>query len=251
MQVLKLGGSAITKKQAYMKADLATMRRLALAVAEARKKGAEEMVIAHGAGSFGHAPVLKYKLNDGVRTAAQRKGLLITQKACAHLSSLVAASLKNAGVDAVSIAPHRIIASKNRRIVKFNLAPVRVALAAGKVPVLYGDMVPDSKLGFSVCSGDQIVAYLGRKAKRMVLVTNVDGVLVEGKVIPLITKKNFLSVAKHITGSSKPDVTGGMAGKIREIMSAKRPAFIVNAKKPERVLALLLGKKAISTEIRL
>jgi len=249
MQILKLGGSAITKKSGYMQADLPAIASLARAVAGAMKQGAGKLVIVHGAGSFGHAPVLKYGLAGGVRTARQKKGCKITQEACACLSCHVVFALSQAGVKAVSIPPHNIIVSKDGRIAKLDYAPVAAALKKGLVPVLYGDMVPDSKLGCSVCSGDQIVAYFARHAKRVVMATNVDGVLARGKVVPRITHRNFASVARHITGSKEPDVTGGMAGKLREIMECRAPAYIVNAKKPARVRALLLGKKAICTRI--
>jgi isopentenyl phosphate kinase len=249
MILLKLGGSAITKKQGYMQADLSSIAVLASAVAQAQKRGISELIIVHGAGSFGHAPVIKYKLNEGVKTAAQKKGCKITQKACARLSSFVIAALKKKGVAAVSIPPHEIISSKNKRIEKFDQSRIKSALKGGKVPVLYGDMVSDSKLGCSVCSGDQIISYLGARAERIVLATNVDGVLVSGKVTPLITRKNFKTVARHITGSSSPDVTGGMLGKINELLKVKSPCYIVNAKKPARVVALLCGKKAVSTKV--
>ncbi|MCX6770214.1 MAG: isopentenyl phosphate kinase [Candidatus Micrarchaeota archaeon] len=249
MQLLKLGGSAITKKHGYMEPDLPAIRRLAKTIARALAAGCDDIVIVHGAGSFGHAPVLKYKLNEGVRTAKQKKGCKITQKACAQLSFQVTSALHKAGVAAVSIAPHGIIKSKNKRIAKFNFLPIKRALSNGVVPVLYGDMVPDSKLGSSVCSGDQIIAYLGKRARRIVLASNVDGVLARGKVVPLITRKNFPKIARHITGSKTPDVTGGMAGKIKEIMDARAPSYVVNAKKPSRVLALLLGKKAVCTKV--
>ena len=249
MIILKLGGSAITEKCGYMKANIPAIRRLALAVSRAKKAGLEGLIIVHGAGSFGHAPVLKYGLNDGVFTPSQKKGCLITQQSCARLSSLVVASLNKAGVRAVSLSPYMFIKSKNKRIEKFNQSAIKKALASNIVPVLYGDMVPDSKLGFSVCSGDQIVAYLGKRAERIILASNVDGVLADGKVVPKITKANFAKISCHLCGSSSPDVTGGMAGKIREIMKTSAPSYIVNAKKPARVLALLLGKKAISTRI--
>lgn len=249
MIILKLGGSAITKKAGYMEANLPAIMGLAKAVALARKGGCWELLIVHGAGSFGHAPVIKYNLQNGVKTTSQRKGCRITQGACARLSSHVVHALHKAGVGAVSIAPHGIIKSKGGRIAKLNFAPIKRALSQGSVPVLYGDMVPDSRLGFSVCSGDQIVSYLGKSAQFIVLATNVDGVLVQGKALPRITRRNFASVSRHITGSRHPDVTGGMAGKIREIMLTGKPAYIVNAKKPSRVLALLLGKKAACTMI--
>lgn len=249
LAILKLGGSAITVKSGWMKADEEAIARLAGAVAKVWKAGVRDLIIVHGAGSFGHALVLKWKLNDGVKTPEQKVACARTHAACCALSALVTGALVKKGVPAFSIPPQGIVKSKNRRIAKFDARPVFAALRSGKVPVLFGDMVPDAALGYSVCSGDQIVAHLGKKAERLVFATNVDGVFADGRLVPLITKRNFSGVAKHLGGSSAADVTGGMAGKIGEIMAIKKPAYVVNARKPGRVAALLLGKKAVCTKI--
>jgi len=249
LAILKLGGSAITNKNKWMSANPRAITNLTIAVAHAWKRGAKNLIIVHGAGSFGHALVLKWKLNNGVRTPEQKVACARTHAACCALSALVTGALVKKGVPAISIPPQEIVKSRNRRIVKFDARPVYAALKSGKVPVLFGDMVPDSALGYSVCSGDQIVAYLGKKASRIIMASNVDGVMADGKLVPVITRKNFASIAPHLKGSSAADVTGGMAGKIREIAAIRKPAFIVNAKNPGRVAALLLGKKAICTKI--
>ncbi|MFA5930060.1 MAG: isopentenyl phosphate kinase [Candidatus Micrarchaeia archaeon] len=249
MQLLKLGGSVLTKKHGFMEADTASIAKLAAAVGKAYKAGVRDLIIVHGAGSFGHAPVLKYKLNDGVKTKKQTWACALTHSASSHFSSHVTDALIKAGVPAMSVPPADIAKSKNRRIVFMDRKVVFNCLKSGYVPVLFGDMIPDSKLGCSVCSGDQIVSYFGKYAKRVVMATNVDGVLACGKLVPRITRKNFAEVKRHLKCSGAPDVTGGMEGKIREIMKCRTPAYIVNARKPARVLALLMGKKAISTRI--
>lgn len=249
MQILKLGGSVLTKKRGYMEADTASIAKLAAAVGRAYKAGVRDLIIVHGAGSFGHAPVLKYKLNEGVKTKKQVWACALTHSACAHFSSHVTDALIKAGVPARSVPPADIAKSKNRRIDSMDEKVVLKCIKDGYVPVLFGDMIPDSKLGCSVCSGDQIVAYFGKYASRVVMATNVDGVLVHGRVVPRITRKNFAAVSRHLKCSGAPDVTGGMEGKIKEIMKCSTPAYIVNARKPARVLALLMGKKAVSTRI--
>ena len=249
MQILKLGGSVLTKKHGFMEADDASIAKLAAIVGKAYKAGVRDLIIVHGAGSFGHAPVLKYKLNEGVRTRKQTWACALTHSACSHFSSHVTDALIKQGVPAISVPPADIARSKNRRIVFMDRKVVFGKLKAGYVPVLFGDMLPDSALGCSVCSGDQIVAYFGKHAKRVVMATNVDGVLMHGKVVPHITRRNFAAVSRHLCCSGAPDVTGGMEGKIRELMKVRAPAYIVNARKPARVLALLLGKNAVSTRI--
>ncbi len=249
MQILKLGGSVITKKDIALMPDVNNILALAKAIAEIRKNGVKDLIIVHGAGSFGHSLVLKYKINDGVKTEAQKLASAQTHSACVSLSSIVTNALLNAGVPAISIPPAAIITSKNKRIAKFDDAVVFAYLQAGFVPVLFGDMVPDSELGFSVCSGDQIVAYLGKRADKLVFATNIDGVMANGKLVEKITPANFAKIEKHLAASSSPDVTGGMAGKIREIMSVKKPAYIVNAAKPERIILIFENKKTTCTEI--
>ena len=250
MKVLKIGGSFITKKSGYREPDQANMKKAAMAVAAVWKAGIRDFVLVHGAGSFGHALVLKYGINDGVKTDAQKLGYADTHAACSELSLLFVKALLEAGVPAVSMTPAAIITQKSKRISRFDTLVVDGCLANGCLPVLYGDMVPDSVLGGSVCSGDQIVAYLGKKAEFIVLATNVDGVMDDaGKVIPKITAATLADVSRHLK-HAPGDVTGAMAGKLKELLALDTVSYIVNGAHPERLEALMSGRPAICTEVR-
>lgn len=250
MKILKIGGSFITKKSGYREADAANIRKMVKTVASVWNKGVRDFILVHGAGSFGHAPVLKYGINEGVKTDAQKLGYADTHGACNELSQIFANALINEGVPAISIPPAAIIEQKNKRISKFNSGVVLDYLKNGFLPVLYGDVVPDSALLGSVCSGDQIVAYLGKDAEFMVLATDVDGVLDDkGKAMEKITSANFSEIAKHLK-KKEGDVTGAMEGKLKELLGLETVSYIVNAGHPERIEALMLGKKAICTEVR-
>ncbi len=123
-------------------------------------------------------------------------------------------------------------------------------MKSGYVPLLFGDMVPDLELGGSVCSGDQVISYLGKSAEQIVLATDVDGVLDDsGQVIPVVTEQNFAEISKHLKDSGKKDVTGAMAGKLKELLELETPSYIVNGLKPERVEALMLGREATCTKV--
>lgn len=251
MKLLKLGGSVITRKAGWREADLKGIDALANVVASAWKKSERDWVVVHGAGSFGHPLVVKYGINDGVKNTAQKLGFAITHEACSELSVLVTSALNCAGAAAVSVPPAMVIVSKNRRIHSFDTRIVDDYLKSGYIPVLFGDMVPDIELGGSVCSGDQIISYLGKGAERIVLATNVDGVLDDkGNVIENITNTNFADVSRHFKAAEGKDVTGAMAGKIKELLELDTPSYVVNGLHPERVEALMLGKKAVCTEIR-
>lgn len=251
MKLLKLGGSIITKKQGWREADLGMIEKLAKVVASAWKKSERDWVLVHGAGSFGHPLVVKYDVDNGVKSAKQKLGFAITHEACSELSVLVTSALNTEGIPAISIRPALIITSKNKRIHSFNTKIIDDYLEAGYLPVLSGDMVPDIELGGSVCSGDQIISYLGKKADKIILATNVDGVLDDkGKVIPRVTNANFTEVSRHFKEPKGKDVTGAMAGKIRELLNLETPSYIVNGLKPERLEKLMLGEKVECTEIR-
>ncbi|MFH1221665.1 MAG: isopentenyl phosphate kinase [Candidatus Micrarchaeota archaeon] len=250
MQILKLGGSVITKKHEHMTPDIDSIERLAKAIAAVWHAGKKDLIIVHGAGSFGHILVMTYGLNNGIKDKKEKLGYAYTHSSCGYLSSLLVDALIKHDVPAVSLPPAAIIRQNNKRISEFNQKLVFDYLKEGYLPILHGDMVLDKKLGGSVCSGDQIVAFLGKKASRIVIGTNVDGVLVDGKVVPKITSKNFNEIKKHLKQSGAPDVTGGMAGKINELLNVKKPVFIANANRAERIEALLLGNPALCTEIK-
>lgn len=250
MKILKLGGSFITKKSGYREVDSQNLQKAAKAVSSIWKKGIHDFILVHGAGSFGHPLVLRYGINNGIRTDAQKKGYADTHASCVELSNYVVRALTDEGVPAISLPPAEIVVQKNKRIAKFDTKKVYDCLKNGSLPILFGDMVPDSELFGSVCSGDQIISYLGKDAEFIVLATNVDGVLDDnGAVIPKITPANFSEIKKHLKKTAG-DVTGAMEGKLKEIMCLDAPSYIVNGAFPERIEALMLGKKAVCTEVR-
>ena len=91
-------------------------------------------------------------------------------------------------------------------------------LALGMVPVIHGDVVMDLSQGACIVSGDQLVRYLavGLKINRVGLATDVPGVLDGGSVVPKITRGTMPEL--HIGSSTHTDVTGGMKGKIDELL---------------------------------
>ncbi len=251
MQILKIGGSVITDKHQFEKPNLEAIKLVSNAIASALKQGDLNLIIVHGAGSFGHHHVIEYGLNDGIRTHKQWLGFCETRKAVAGLSNIFICELKKNGVPAVRFPPCSYIVSRNKRISNFNTKPIFDALDGGKVPVLHGDMVMDEELGGSVCSGDQIVSYLGKDAERVIMGTNVDGIMESGKLVERITGGNKDEILKKVGGSDAKDVTGGMRGKLLEIFKIPAPTYIVNAHKPERITSILLGKEAKCTKIKL
>ncbi len=249
MKILKVGGSAITDKSDYMKARPERIESMADAIAKVWNDGVRDLIIVHGVGSYGHAPVIRHGIKDGIKNEGHKLGFADTHAACSELSLLLIKQLIGRGIPAISIAPSALIKQDNKRISEFQEQVVFDYLENGYLPVLYGDFVPDKSLGGSPCSGDQIMAWLGKKSEFLVFATNVDGVLdQEGNPIPEITKENFPEISKHLKETPN-DVTGAMKGKINELLELGTTSYIVNAAKPERIIDVLEGRKTVSTMV--
>jgi isopentenyl phosphate kinase len=160
-----------------------------------------------------------------------------------------------------SVAPSCCVVTENGRIKSFEDTAVRTLLNMGFVPVLYGDAIFDEKLGFTVLSGDQLVAYLARKfgAGKIVIGVDTDGLYdadpkieKNAKLYTHLTLGDLEKVKSKLGGSTASDVTGGMLGKISELVPAVAqgiPVAMVNAAKPNRVYKALMGEKVEGTVI--
>ena len=256
--IVKLGGSVITDKQKKFSVKRATLKRLAKELAVAKGP----LVIVHGGGSFGHPVALKYEIAEGYESRRQLMGLSLTHRAMEKLNAYVIDALKKAGLPAIAIQPSACAVVSEGRIIFMELAPVRKLLELGLVPVLYGDAMPDLSKGMSILSGDQLVVYLAKDlgAGRVILGADVDGVYTvdpkkekEAKLIPEITPTNWLEVEKSLGRPEGPDVTGGIANKIKELLALVEhgvEAEIVNATKPDILKRAILGEHGLGTKIR-
>lgn len=212
--ILKLGGSVMTDKKADCAVNREQLASVASAIAGARTDG---IVVIHGAGSCGHPEAKRYHLDKGAK-AGKTEGIFVTHKAVGSLNDAVVSALREKGVAAVGVHPlHAGIADRGR-LVGFETRHLAKMLALGMVPVIHGDVVMDLSQGACIVSGDQLVRYLalGLSIHRVGLATDVPGVLDGGSVVQKITRSTMPEL--HIGSSSHTDVTGGMKGKIDELL---------------------------------
>jgi len=215
--ILKIGGSVITEKSSISRSRDAEIDRISHEIAAFRKDSDSQLILVHGAGSFGHPQAMKYRLNDGF----DAQGAYLTHVSVKLLNSRVVESLNNAGVHALPVHPMSACLLENGKLIDFQLGQIKVMLEKGIVPVLHGDVVMDRIKGASVLSGDRIIPYLALslKASKIGAGSDVDGVLDEKEtVIRKITPFNFLDLKKSIKASGSTDVTGGMLGKVSELL---------------------------------
>lgn len=259
--IVKFGGSAVTFKNEVRRANVQIINRLAAEIYDCLSH--VSLVIVHGGGSFGHPLAYKYRLNEGFIKAGQLLGLAETRLAMNELNQIIVNALVDAGVPAVTVQPSSCIILRGGDISNFYLEPIKRILRLNCVPVLFGDVVFDDNLGFTILSGDRIASYLALKlnAKRLVFACDVDGIFTadpkinpNAKFISEIGVEDLMSLLRDLSVGSgiSFDVTGGVTGKLRE---AVRPALngvevlIVNALKPSFVRRAILGEEVKCTRI--
>jgi isopentenyl phosphate kinase len=256
--ILKIGGSVITDKSMELRARTQEMNRLAEEIVKARVKA---LIIVHGGGSFGHPLAERYAIKNGLKEDSQKTGFSETHHVMTVLNGLFMDSLVWHDVPAVSITPSSCIITENGRIKHFEDAVLKDLLKMGFIPVLYGDAVVDTKMGFTILSGDQLVSVLAMRlnAERIVFGVDVDGLYDADpkaeKTARLFTHLNREELEGLLDKLCKPavhDVTGGMLGKVMELLPAVEHGVsiaMVNASKPGIVCDVLEGKPVEGTLI--
>jgi isopentenyl phosphate kinase len=256
--ILKIGGSVITDKNGELAARTEDINRLA---EEIQKANIKNLIIVHGGGSFGHPTAQKYGIKEGLKEATQKVEFAETHYVMTVLNGLVMDSLVWHNIPALSVTPSSCIITENGRIRYFEDAVLKMLLKMGFVPVLYGDATLDEKMGFTVLSGDQIVSHLARKfdAGKIVIGVDTDGlydadpkVAKNAKLYAHLTLSELEKIKGALGKSTAADVTGGMLGKIAELIPAIKqgiPVAIVNAAKPNRVYKALMGEAVEGTVI--
>jgi isopentenyl phosphate kinase len=256
--ILKLGGSAITRKEKPLTPNLQAIERLANEISQAN---VSPLVLVHGGGSFGHPVAKKYGIKEGYKDSSQIMGFSKTHQAMTKLNRLIVDSLINNNIPAVEVQPSSCVVTKSGRIQSIEERPLRKMLEMGFVPVLYGDAVLDSETGFAILSGDQLVSSLAIRlaADRIIIGVDVNGLYTadpktdsSARLIQHITLEELKNMQHKIEGASVTDVTGGMLGKVLELTPAVERGIrtiIVNAAKPNRIYRALKGEKVVGTII--
>jgi len=256
--ILKIGGSVITDKSKELDARTDVMNRLA---EEIQQANLQNLTIVHGGGSFGHPTAQKYTIKEGFDEENQRVGFAETHHLMTVLNGLFMDVLVWHNIPAVSITPSSCIITENGRIKCFEDAPLKMLLNMGFLPVLYGDVVLDTKLGFTVLSGDQQVSTIAIRlnAERIIMGVDVDGLYdsdpkieKNAKMLKHVTLQELKKLQDNIGKPTACDVTGGMFGKIAELTPAIEhgiPVAIVSAAKPSYIYKALKGETVEGTLI--
>ena len=262
--VIKWGGGLITQKDQLKQPRFDVINSLADQIMECNRVGID-IVLVHGAGSFGHLKAKKYKLADGrlKGSMSRQLGPLTQDQAIEEvrndmmeLNQHIMDALTKRDISAVSLPPHQWARETGVNfqgsLEYFSDAPKGITM------VTFGDVVQcDGDKEFGILSGDDLVARLAIEVPnvtRLVFaIGGVDGVL---SVPPsqagpddLIEKLSPQDVfrGEHETSI---DVTGGIGLKVARgfhVASHGIDVIMVNGGVSERVLAACKGEPVLGT----
>ncbi len=243
---LKLGGSLITDKDKPYTPRLDKLAELAAQIASARTGGLP-LVLGHGSGSFGHAAAKQYGTRDGVAPLAPAghtpqmqsiwgetergeywKGFAEVWFQASQLNRFVMESLRAAGIPAVALAPVAAVTARDMQVAAWDLAPIRAALEAGLLPVIYGDVIFDEARGGTILSTEDLFAHLARELKpQRILLAGLEAGVWEDfpartRLVSQISLQSYETMRAGIGGSASVDVTGGMAAKVEQMLALVR-----------------------------
>jgi isopentenyl phosphate kinase len=233
-------------------------------VGEIKQAEVKPLILIHGGGSYGHPIAKDHQIKGGYREPSQLQGFAKTHQAMVTLNGMVLEALLQEDIPSMSLPPSAFLTTDRGRIRFLELRPILKLLELGVLPVLYGDAVLDSTLGFTILSGDQLAAHLAIKlnAGRIIMGIDVDGIYSRNpktdpsaQLIPHLTLHELREVLKHLQEETveEADVTGSMAGKIQELIPALKrgaQALIVNAEKPGNIYKALKREQVLGTTLQ-
>lgn len=263
--VIKLGGALITDKSTPYTMREAIIENAAKEIKECIDSGLiEELVLIHGVGSFGHPPVLKYELYKGFTNPGQLMHLSNTQQIVNQLRNKIAEIFKNNGIPINLLHASSLVIGNKMKITDYMFEALKGYLSLGMVPLIGGDMMYDTGMGFSVCSGDQLSVVISReiKAHRLVFATDVAGIYdsdpkinKEASLIREININEVETIIKQLDESKTADASGRMKGKLMTLISIKDliknglDTVILSMMQPNTLKNFLVGKDVPVTKV--
>ncbi|HEY5729813.1 MAG TPA: isopentenyl phosphate kinase [Anaerolineales bacterium] len=271
---LKLGGSLITDKTQPFTPRLDVMDDIALQIKTAlllpSSTGSRpdiRLVLGHGAGSFGHVPASEYHTRDGLPPKATPlahrerdeteenywRGFAEVWYQASALNRFVMEALHKAEVRAVSLSPVSSVIASNGQVSVWETTPLRMALSAGIVPVIHGDVVFDEIRGGTILSTEDLFGHLARALNPdRILLAGLEAAVWEDfpartKKIEKITPATFEKVSAGVGKAMGADVTGGMESKVRQMLGLVQDipeltVHVFSGKEPGSLLRALTGE---------
>jgi isopentenyl phosphate kinase len=258
--LLKLGGSLITDKTRPYTARQDKLADLAAQIAASRSRGdGMRLILGHGSGSFGHTSAKEYGTREGVHKAEDWKGFAEVHFQAAQLNRFVMDALHNAGISALAFPPSGSIIASDGKVSVWETTPIRMALANGILPVVYGDVAFDEVRGGTILSTEDLFQFLARQLfpERILLAGLEAGVWADfparTRLMDRITLKSFEELRAGVGAAQGADVTGGMESKVQQMLELAQEipglAAVIFSAEESGNLARALAGASLGTKI--
>ena len=236
---LKLGGSLITDKTQPYTPRVDVIEDAALQISMALQNQPDlRLVLGHGSGSFGHVAASEYQTREGFprpsplihreRDKTEEnywKGFGEVWYQASALNRFVMKALHKTNVPAVALPPSANIIASNGQISIWETTAIRMALAAGIVPVIYGDVAFDEVRGGTILSTEDLFSHLARALNpERILLAGLESAVwadfpARTRKIEMITPQTFNQISAGVGKADGADVTGGMEDKVTQMLN--------------------------------
>ncbi|MER8235567.1 hypothetical protein [Streptomyces sp. NPDC094049] len=215
--ILKVGGGLFSDKSRDHDIDHDAVAGYARQVADLAAAAPGRLVMVSGGGSYGHGAVRDLDPDDPWAA-------LPLTGANAELRWIWTTALHRAGARAfpVQLAAAAVLRHGEAAV---DTDSLRRLLATGALPVLTGDCLPHPDGSLRVVGSDRVPsALLGLSAgpARVAMLTDVDGVLDDGRTIPWIDPRSADSARASLRAAPDWDTTGAMSGKLDAALDCAR-----------------------------
>lgn len=241
--VVKIGGSIITDPTAdTAAADVPAMRRTAQELAAFDG----DMVLVHGAGSYGHPYVERSALDSGIVTGRDRMDLARLQRLQNQLNERYTTILQEHEVPAIPLQPSSHLTTAAGTIREDGFPAVERLLADGLVPTLYGTPAVDVDDAAAILSGDRIAPFIADlvDADLVLHATDVDGVYTRHPDHPDAERlETVTELPEQVDDRSqeRANVTGGIHTKLAHLFDYGQRGRIIDGTMPDRIADALHG----------
>jgi len=236
---LKLGGSLITDKTQAYTPRVDVIEDAALQISTTLRTHPDlRLVIGHGSGSFGHVAASEYHTRDGFfprpsplmhreRDKTEKnywKGFAEVWYQASALNRFVMKALNKMNVPAIALPPSANVIASGGKVSIWETTAISMALAAGLVPVIYGDVTFDEIRGGTILSTEDLFAHLTRAlAPDRILLAGLESAVWEDfpartRKVETITPHIFTEISGGIGKAAGADVTGGMESKVTQML---------------------------------
>ncbi|HEX5942515.1 MAG TPA: isopentenyl phosphate kinase [Anaerolineales bacterium] len=265
---LKLGGSLITDKTQPYTPRLDIIEDVALQISTALKNQPTlRLVIGHGSGSFGHVAASEYHTREGFVPRASPlihrerdeteenywKGFAEVWYQASALNRFVMKALNKMNVPSIALPPSANVIASDGQVSIWETTAIRMALAAGLVPVIYGDVAFDEIRGGTILSTEDLFGFLARALNpERILLAGLEAAVWEDfpartRKIATITPQSFGDIKAGVGKADEADVTGGMEAKVTQMLELvqQNPELTVqifSGAEPGNILHALTGK---------